>query len=387
MRLMTFLLLPVFTAGCGTPDSPVGNETFVSAPGVTADLAAAATITGILDTPFVLQDGDFQGKPYVAGASSRPLVLTLPGSSHVADLDGDGQDEATAVFFVNLGGSGSFLYLVVIDMREGIAQNVATAALGDRAVLKVLSVDDGKIVLDTVEHGDHDPMCCPTTAWRRAWEFGNGDLTQVMATPMDYAASIEKPTSSTTRRYRGTVVWGHETRSFTECSSAREAWISVAPGSDLADSYRQLATEPYQPLYMEVDAIWTKGPGEGFGADFQNSMLVYGVRRAEREGFGCDQKADGFLYRARGNEPSWRLDLRDDLVEFVSMDGEQTYLSPEMRTGADTVYVSVGEDNARIELLVVAERCVDSMSGSVFAYSATVDIGDRQLTGCAIDGF
>ena len=354
---------------------------------MTGELAAAASVSGVLDETFTLVDGNFEGPPYVDGAASRPRVMTVPGSVTLADIDRDGRDEAAAVLLASTGGTGSFVHLVLIEHRSGVPETMATVLLGDRVILKNLSIEGANIVLDTIEQGDLDPMCCPTVAWRRSFAWTGQTLSPGPASRLDYAATVARPESSAPRRFRGDVVWGHEMRSFRECSSGREAWISLAPGADLDAVYERLAGEPYQAVFMEVDGVWGDIPGSGFGADFEHSMLVSQVRRAEREGFGCDEPLDGFFYRARGNEPSWRLDVREDRLEFSSMTGNLSLPGPEVRIGGDSVHILAGSGDESVDVTITAGRCVDSMSGSVFAFSANLSVGGSELHGCAINGF
>lgn len=380
------LLLPLcgLIAACSTASNTARDA---DTSGMTEELVAAASVSGVLDETFTLVDGNFEGAPYVDGAASRPRVMTVPGSATLADVDGDGQDEAAAVLLASMGGTGSFVHLVLIEYRNGVPETTATALLGDRVILKNLSIEGADIVLDTIEQGDFDPLCCPTVAWRRSFTWDGRTLSPGPASRLDYTATVAQPESSAPRRFRGDVVWGHEMRSFRECSSGREAWISLAPGAGLDTVYERLAGEPYQAVFMEVDGVWSDIPGAGFGADFEHSMLVSQVRRAEREGFGCSEPLDGFFYRARGNEPSWRLDVRKDRLEFTSMTGNLSLPGPDVQIGGDSVRILAGSGDEAVDATITAGRCVDSMSGSVFAFSANLSVGGRELNGCAINGF
>ena len=383
-RVLLLLPLSGLVAGCSVASNTARDA---GTSGMTEELVAAANVSGVLEEAFTLVNGNFEGPPYVAGAASRPRVMTVPGSVTLADVDGDGQDEAAAVLLASMGGTGSFVHLILIENRNGAPETAAAAVLGDRVILKNLSIEGADIVLDTIEQGDFDPLCCPTVAWRRSFTWDGQMLRPGPASRLDYDATVAQPESSAPRRFRGEVVWGHEMRSFRECSSGREAWISLAPGADLDLTYQRLAVEPYAAIFMEVDGVWSDIPGTGFGSDFKHSMLVSQVRRAEREGFGCNEQLDGFLYRARGNEPSWRLDVREDRLEFSSMTGNLSLPDPEARIGGDSVRILAGSGDESVDLTITAGRCVDSMSGSVFAFSATLAVGNRQLNGCAINGF
>lgn len=74
------------------------------------------------------------------------------------DLDGDGEKEKVVIVRINAGGSGTFVYLVIL--RQG--KFVATKHLGDRVVINSLSIRDHEIVFNMLTHGPNDPMATPT---------------------------------------------------------------------------------------------------------------------------------------------------------------------------------------------------------------------------------
>jgi uncharacterized membrane protein len=377
---VALLFLAMTMQGCSVPYSdPADAAVFSDSSDVSVKRVNGALFTGVLEEPFALTRGKFEGEPYIDGGSTRPLVTIKPASVALFDVDGDGFDEATVVLAVSTGGSGTFLYLAVVDIKGGIAQSTATTLLGDRVQLKNLFVEENRINLETLEHGAHDAMCCPTQAWRREWTLEQGVLQNTLAEEIGSA--------ELSRRYKGHLVWGHEMHSFTECKTEREGWVFDVAQLGLDEVVQQLAVEPYQPLFVEVVGIWTPAPRDGFAADFDEALSVIQLLRAEREGFGCDENLDGVIYRARGNEPSWRLDVRKDAMEFSSMSGNAVFLSPEVTTMDDSVRIAANTDGKAIDVTITAGRCTDAMSGSIYAFTSMVAMGELQFSGCAIGGF
>jgi hypothetical protein len=88
-------------------------------------------------------------------------------------ISGDSQTEAVVVTAVNTGGTGVFYSLNILTKENGVAKVVASADLGDRIILNKLSVSDGVIILDSIDHGPDDPMCCPTRP--HLWKFSFKD--------------------------------------------------------------------------------------------------------------------------------------------------------------------------------------------------------------------
>ena len=352
----------VLSTGC----SSTTNATF--------DQAANADYDDILDEPFTLTNGRYEGEPYVADASSKPVVQIDSEHSATGDLDDDGLNEIVVALVTDFGGSGSYVYLAVVDTTESGTRSVATTGLGDRVRIRSLAIENGLVVIETTEHGPDDAMCCPTLQRLRQWNPGTGSMTDLA-------------TTNDASRFRGHVVLGHEVRSFTECDSGREGWLIDETDRVLGEVYRSLANEPYQPLYFEILGKWADTPDAGFAADFSEAIRVSEVRRAEREGFGCREDLSAWNFSARGNEPSWRVDVREPGLEFVSMGSDPiTFSASRTERTSDGFRITAKSSGSVIDLAFVEERCSDSMSGSVFPLTATVKFDDMTLQGCAAEG-
>lgn len=323
-----------------------------------------ATYENVLSYPVTLEDGRYEGQPYVLGAASRPVVTLVTGMMATGDLTGDGNDEAVVLLAHDAGGSGVFMHLAVVSDPGGGARNIATFGLGDRARVMTVDIVDGRIVAETLEHGPDDPMCCPTKRVHRQWQLPQGG------------------------RFRGHLVWGHESRSFTGCGGEREGWVINEAGEELVAVYDELTSAPYQPLFVEVRGTWVAPPPEGFGAAYDEALQVTELLRAENEGFGCRLALDGILFVASGNEPSWRVQVRNDGITLRSMDTpeEVVFAAPKQHGRAPLVSFESGGGDSAIRVTLQQRRCVDTMSGARFAWAATVDIDGRQLTGCAAEG-
>lgn len=345
---------------------------------LTRDSLLAATYQGILDGPVSLVDGRFEGPRVAPGSATRPVVRLVPGVTATGDLTGDGIDEAAVVLAHNSGGSGVFVYLAVMQATRGRPENTATVRLGDRVKVMAVDIENGRIRAQLVEHAPDDPMCCPTRQAERAWLFDGAEL-----------VAIERAGGQKGGRVRGHLVWGHETRSFSECDSGREAWVFNESGHELVEVYEELTAVPYQPLFVEVRGAWVAAPQHGFAADYPEALRITEFLRAENEGFGCRLDLDDVLFVASGNEPSWRLQVSADRITLRTMEApdEIVFGAPEASEHAGLVtYYSRNASNEEIRVTLERRRCVDSMSGARFAWAATVDVGGRRLAGCAAEG-
>jgi uncharacterized membrane protein len=336
-----------------------------------------ATYTGVLEKPVTLGEGRYEGEPFTSDSASRPVVTLVPDTVAMGDLDGDGIDEAVVVLAHNAGGSGVFMYLAVVRSNGGDPDNAATIRLGDRVRVSAVDIEDGRVTADLVEHAPEDPMCCPTRQVRREWLFKDDQL-------LPQEPEVEAPAG----RFRGQLVWGHESRTFKNCDDGREGWVINDSGDELVEVYNELTSAPYQPMFVEVRGEWVAAPAQGFGADFKEALRITELLRAENEGFGCRLGLDGVLFVVNGNEPSWGLQIRDDGISMRSMAaaGEIAFAAPRLSGQPPRVVFEADGVESGIRISLERRRCIDTMSGARYAWAAIVDTGGRQFKGCAAEG-
>ena len=131
---------------------------------------ASATYRDIEESPITLVNGSWEGEPAVEGGASVPRVDLAPRFRVVADLTGDGRDDAIALLYYNFGGSGVFSYLAAVkrDDRNQLL-NIATTEIGDRVQLRSAALDGGELSIETIEAGPNDGACCPGQKRRRVF--------------------------------------------------------------------------------------------------------------------------------------------------------------------------------------------------------------------------
>lgn len=371
--LLTLAVLP----GCiGDASAPATDSTVAPMP-LTPGTLRNATYMGIPGGPATLIDGRYEGEPFTSDSASRPVVTLVPDLMATGDLTGDGIDDAVVALAYNAGGSGVFMHLAIMREDRGKPDNVATISLGDRVRITALGIAGGKVIADLAEHGPDDPMCCPTNHVRRQWQLHDGEPVPLepMATPAG-------------NRFSGHLVWGPERRSFTECGGERQGWVINQAGEELVDVYNELTTTPYQAMFVEVRGEWSDAPARGFGAEYDEALRITELIRAASEGLGCRLELDGVLFIARGNEPFWHLQIREDGISMRSMDapGEIEFPAPRMSGQPPRVLLEADGVEKAIRISLEQRRCVDSMSGARYAWAASVNIDDRQLEGCAAEG-
>lgn len=136
------------------------------------------TYTGTEEGPVSLSNGRWEGNPYVEGGASRPTAGLVDNVYNTGDLDGDGAEEAVVILWRSGGGTGENTYVMVMARQNGEIKNIGSALIGDRVKLRSGKIDDGKIILEVLQAGENDAMCCPTMLATRTWSLQGDQLVE-----------------------------------------------------------------------------------------------------------------------------------------------------------------------------------------------------------------
>jgi len=60
--------------------------------------------------------------------------------------------------------------------QNGEIKNISSALIGDRVKLRSGQIADGKVILEVLQAGENDGMCCPTMLATRTWSLQGGQL-------------------------------------------------------------------------------------------------------------------------------------------------------------------------------------------------------------------
>jgi heat shock protein HslJ len=147
----------------------------------TLEQARLATYHGIYDSDITLRDGVYEGQPMTPGSASRPRVELVNGGLTIGNVGGEGRTGAAVLLAESSGGSGTNLYLALLIADGAVVRNAAPTLVGNRGQVRSLGITGGTIVMETVQAGPNEPMCCPTTKLRRTWTLEKGTLTEAKA--------------------------------------------------------------------------------------------------------------------------------------------------------------------------------------------------------------
>ena len=194
----------------------------------------------------------------------------------------------------------------------------------------------------------------------------------------------------TTVIFRGLAVFGHEVRTFQLCGADSVLW-AVDESGVLWDVHKELAppSGPGAALFAVVDGRRGPAPVDGFGADFPGALVVTRVHYLGLEGPDCGFNWDDFQYRGVGNEPFWAVNVTADGMRLTRPGVDDLFWPAVTRieNGDELRFVGAGGDEHPIaELVVTPVPGRDTMSGSYFGWSATLEFDGEILRGRALVG-
>jgi heat shock protein HslJ len=173
-------VLLILAAGCAANEKPASTErsgaVHASAPAPPEVLNA--TYHGIAEAggPVALAGGHWQGEPAAPGSAMRPSVRIVGPTDLTGDLDGDGVPETVVFLSAATGGSGVVGYVAAIGRQSSGALRTSTAPVGDRVAVRDMRIKRGALVLDVVQAGTGDALCCPGELAIRTWTLADTGL-------------------------------------------------------------------------------------------------------------------------------------------------------------------------------------------------------------------
>jgi heat shock protein HslJ/LysM repeat protein len=93
-------------------------------------------------------------------SAGKTKVIMLTEQTTYGQLNG--QDVAAVILVTSTSGSGRFYDLHVMANQNGQPTEVANTMLGDRVQIISSNIENNGIVVDIVQAGPNDPLCCPS---------------------------------------------------------------------------------------------------------------------------------------------------------------------------------------------------------------------------------
>jgi heat shock protein HslJ len=146
-------------------------------PGLSPQELANATYKSqyTISPTVTLQNGRYS-EPAAPGSATETVIIM---TRNLAYGDMNGEQSAAVVLVSNPGGSGTFYDLHLMFAPQGQAVNPATAFLGDRVQINDVKIENSLIVVDMVQAGPNDPMCCPSQHVIKSYSWEKDNLVEV----------------------------------------------------------------------------------------------------------------------------------------------------------------------------------------------------------------
>ncbi len=212
-----------------------------------------------------------------------------------------------------------------------------------------------------------------------------------VATPEPPATTASTIPEEELQTYRGhlTIGVGLETRSFKICGAETGVWIEDKSDDDLWITYRELSGYPNRSVFMVVHGDLGPAPSSGFGAHYDQQLIVTDLREAATEGPGCSESEEvgDIDFVAFGNEPFWRVEISPGGIVYSEAGGAEIWFPYKEPFASQTkrVYWGASEDGSahKIQVSIEERQCRDTMADAQYSFTATIMINDRELAGCA----
>jgi len=161
------------------------------------------------------------------------------------------------------------------------------------------------------------------------------------------------------------------------CDGAPLTLEDRTPEQEITRAVRELtAGKEGRPMFVELYGSREVGLGAGIAA--------LELRRASVETAGCRERFDHREWIGTGHDPLWRLEVtsRDLVISLLGGPPTQRVIhgGPQRQDGS-IMYAPA--DGSEPVVMINEQRCIDSQSGSLFAYSIQIRNEGRTLVGCA----
>ncbi|HKQ13247.1 MAG TPA: hypothetical protein VJT80_07410 [Steroidobacteraceae bacterium] len=187
---------------------------------------------------------------------------------------------------------------------------------------------------------------------------------------------------------RGIVMLAQDRMTFRPCNEKAELWLLDQSDGVLRQTFESEMQKG--PAMLYVEAYGERAPvaddiaeAKAYAGTFVLEEVTYaGVQGQVR---GCDEAAPSYIVAARGNEPSWAVEVGDNSIVWrqPTEPKEIALGAPQTQDAEGAVRYHASGNGHVLELQVDAQSCRDSMSGELFAYAARAVVDGKEFSGCA----
>lgn len=264
-----------------------------------------------------LENGRFS-EPIAPGSATEIKVQV---TRHLAYGELNGQPAAAIVLVSDPGGSGTFYDLYMMVSQNDQPVSLASTMLGDRVQINSIAVEDNQIVVDMVQAGPDDPLCCPSQQVIKTFELQGDQLVEISSQIVESAGSDPQ--------LIGTVWLWQQT-----LMNNDDQFIPDNPGN-------------YTLQFLADGALSIRADCNQVGGAYTltNSQLT--IELGPSTLVACPEGSQGDQFVKNLSEANSYLFDGDDLIISLMFDSGSMRFSPQSNNLAGTSWVVVGHNNGR----------------------------------------
>lgn len=209
----------------------------------------------------------------------------------------------------------------------------------------------------------------------------------VSTTPEKMPVIKEKFSKILDSNFRGYFSFGDGKGYFTACDSEQDFPVIVNPV--LSHIYEQISSAKSTPVYIEFigeitfPAINTPPSNALMRIDRVQHMAL------PKASLQCAKATHNFLFKAKGENPYWRLNLDQDRLHFATQAGNRAYqIQNSNFNSTQTSYIKTNnEQGERLSLKIQPDHCYNLKMKEYWGLTANVDSVWGDFSGCGETGW
>ncbi|MEI8249080.1 MAG: hypothetical protein WCG07_01115 [Candidatus Taylorbacteria bacterium] len=163
------------------------NAPHTAVPPVTVDQQASRIASSPLDATYIIEgqkvtltQGKIEKEIFFNATSSMKITVSAFNQPTYVDLNGDGAKDAIFFLYEQLGGTGTFFYVVAAINEGGMYKGLNAIYLGDRVAPQTIDVVNGKVAVNYATVKDSDPTTAkPSVGVTKYVKIQGGQLVEV----------------------------------------------------------------------------------------------------------------------------------------------------------------------------------------------------------------
>lgn len=219
-----------------------------------------------------------------------------------------------------------------------------------------------------------------------------GTVSSSAAAPLSPTPAGAPPAESGLSIKRGIAMLAQDRATFRPCGEDAELWLLDQSEAGVTETLGRVSGAQARsgPDMLYIEAHGERAPvaekipaARAYAGTFVLEQVLYaGVQGDVR---GCEEPAPGYVVAARGNEPFWAVEVREERMQWRQPQAPQEIDlgTPQTQNAEGAVRYHAAAAGHELELLIDAQACRDSMSGEFFAYTARAVLDGREFNGCA----